>query len=141
MGWWPTLRPPRRRGFAERATAIAMLTNIPGEHRITVAGDKAYDTYGFAEQTRALNVTPHVAQNLTRRGGSAIDARTTRHPGYAISQRTRKRIEECFGWGKGVGPMHKTKFRGVARVDFQFVLTMAAYNLIRLRGLLAPVPT
>ncbi len=128
-------------GRAERDTAIEMLTSIPGEHRITVAGDKAYDTRGFTEQTRALNVTPHVAQNLTRRGGSAIDARTTRHPGYAISQRMRKRIEECFGWAKGVGPMRKTKFRGVARVDFQFVLTMAAYNLIRLRGLLEPAPT
>jgi hypothetical protein len=92
-------------------------------------------------QTRALNVTPHVAQNLTRRGGSAIDARSTRHPGYAISQRTRKRIEECLGWAKGVGPMSKTTLRGVARVDFQFVLTMAAYNLIRLRGLLEPAPT
>ena len=71
-------------GFAERATAIEMLTAIPGEHRLTVAGDKAYDTYGFIEQARALNVTPHVSQNLTRRGGSAIDARTTRHPGYAM---------------------------------------------------------
>ncbi|MCK5363022.1 MAG: IS5 family transposase [Gammaproteobacteria bacterium] len=128
-------------GRAERDTGIAMLSAIPGERRITVAGDKAYDTRGFTEQARALNVTPHVAQNLTRRGGSAIDSRTTRHPGYAISQRTRKRIEECFGWAKGVGPMRKTKFRGVARVDFQFVLTMAAYNLIRLRGLLEPAPT
>ena len=128
-------------GSAERDTGIAMLSAIPGEHRITVAGDKAYDTRGFTEQARALGVTPHVAQNLTRRGGSAIDARTTRHPGYAISQRMRKRIEECFGWAKGVGPMRKTKLRGVARVDFQFVLTMAAYNLVRLRGLLEPVPT
>lgn len=128
-------------GSAERDTGIAMLSAIPGEHRITVAGDKAYDTRGFTEQARALGATPHVAQNLTRRGGSAIDARTTRHPGYAISQRMRKRIEECFGWAKDIGPMRKTKHRGVARVNFQFVLTMAAYNLVRLRGLLAPVPT
>jgi hypothetical protein len=90
-------------GSAERDTGIAMLSAIPGGHRITVAGDKAFDTRGFAEQARALGVTPHVAQNLTRRGGSAIDARTTRHPGYAISQRMRKRIEECFGWAKCEG--------------------------------------
>ena len=128
-------------GWAERDSAIEMLTAIPGEHRITVAGDKAFDNYGFAERARALNVTPHVAQNLTRRGGSAIDARTTRHPGYAISQRIRKRIEEGFGWAKSIGSMDKTKFRGTARVSFQFVLTMAAYNLIRLRGLLEPAPT
>ena len=84
-----------------------------------------------------LGVTPHVAQNLTRRGGSAIDGRTTRHPGYGLSQIIRKRIEEVFGWGKTVGPMRKTKLRGVARVGFEMMLTVTGFNLVRMRNLLA----
>jgi hypothetical protein len=123
----------RASGSAERDTAIEMLSEVPGTHPMTVGADKAYDTRGFIEQARGLHVTPHVAQNLARRGGSAIDGRTTRQPGYLISQRIRKRIEECFGWGKTIGQVRQ-------RVDFQFVLTMAAYNLVRMRSLLYPVP-
>jgi hypothetical protein len=130
----------RASGSAERDTAIEMLSELPGTHPMTVGADKAYDTRGFIEQARGLHVTPHVAQNLARRGGSAIDGRTTRQPGYLISQRIRKRIEECFEWGKTIGQVRQTKFRGTARVDLQFVLTMAAYNLVRMRSLLHPVP-
>jgi transposase len=128
-------------GRAERDSAAAMLGELPGGHPITVGADKAYDTQGFVAELRALNVTPHVAQNETRRGGSAIDGRTTRHAGYEISQRVRKRIEECFGWGKTIGPIRQTKLRGTRKVDFQFVLTMTGFNLVRLRNLLAPAPT
>lgn len=127
-------------GYAERATALELLGDLPGGQRITLGADKAYDTKGFVEEVRGLNVTPHLAQNLTRRGGSALDARTTRHGGYDVSQRIRKRIEEAFAWGKTIGPARKTRFRGTARVGFQFVLTMTAYNLVRMRTLLAPVP-
>lgn len=84
---------------------------------------------------RARNATPHVAQNVNRSGGSAIDRRTVRHAGYAVSQRKRKRVEEPFGWGKTVGQIRKTRFRGIARVAFQYVLTMAAFNLVRMRNL------
>ena len=87
-------------GTAERDAALVMLEQIPGTRQVTVGGDKAYDTADFVAECRNLKVTPHVAQNLERPGGSAIDARTTQHPGYAISQRKRKRIEECFGWLK-----------------------------------------
>jgi transposase len=128
-------------GRAERDTAIAMLRARPGTHRLTVGADKAYDTRGFIQRLRDLNVTPHVAQNRARAGGSAIDDRTTRHPGYDLSQQVRKRIEECFGWAKTVGGLRQTKLRGTAKVDFQFVLTMTAFNLVRLRNLLAPQPT
>ena len=123
-------------GTSEREAAIEMLGRVPAA-RATLGADKAYDTFGFIEDLRALCVTAHVAQNLERRGGSAIDARTTRHAGYGISQIIRKRVEEVFGWGKSVGPMRKTKFRGVARVGFQMLLTMAGYNLIRMRTLAA----
>jgi len=98
---------------------------------------KAYDTAVFVEQARALNVTPHVAQNITAQRGSNIDARTTRHAGYAVSQVIRKRIEEANGWIKCVGGMAQTKFRGTARVGWIFQLKAAAYNLIRLPKLLA----
>lgn len=123
-------------GFAEREVAAAMLTDIaqPGK-RITVGADKAYDTRGFVKACRDNNVTPHVAQNTTRAGGSAIDGRTTRHSGYAISQRKRKRIEQCFGWGKVIGPMRQVMVRGLDKVDQLLTLTMAAYNLTRLRTL------
>lgn len=123
-------------GSSEREAALEMLIRLPGG-RVTLGADKAYDTFGFIEGLRGLGVTPHVAQNLKRRGGSAIDARTTRHAGYRLSQIVRKRIEEIFGWGKSVGPMRKTKFKGVARVGFQMLLTMAGYNLIRMRNLAA----
>lgn len=123
-------------GKAERAAAAVILGDVRGDtQRITVGADKAYDTRGFVKECRALNVTPHVAQNLKRSGGSAIDARTTRHAGYAISQLKRKCIEQCFGWGKSIGPIRQVMVRGLAKVDQVFTLTMAAYNLTRLRGL------
>ncbi len=127
-------------GTAERDSAVEMVAERPGTHRITVGGDKNYDTQGLVAELRDLNATPHVAQNDTRRR-SAIDGRTTRHEGYAISQRFRKRIEEAFGWGKDIGPVRKTKFRGNARVNFQWLLTFAGYNLIRMRNILAEAPT
>jgi IS5 family transposase len=100
-----------------------------------VAADKAYDTKGFVKACRELNVTPHVAQNTNRLGGSAIDARTTRHQGYGLSQRARKRIEQCFGWGKTIGALRQVMVRGLDKVDQLLTLTMAAYNLTRLRSL------
>lgn len=118
-----------------------MLGELPEGPRITLGADRAYDIRGFVEDVRGLDVTPHLARNLTRRGGSSIDGRTTRHPGYVLSQQIRKRIEEAFGWAKTIGPSRKTKFRGGPRVGFQFVLTMAAYNLVRMRTLLCAVPT
>lgn len=123
-------------GTAEREAALTMVARQPAR-RVTVGADKAYDVRDFVERARALGATPHVAQNLTRRGGSAIDDRTTRHEGYGVSQVIRKRIEEVFGWAKTVGPMRKTKLRGVDRVGFQMLLTMAGFNLIRMRGLLS----
>jgi transposase len=122
-------------GHAERRAALAMIDRrCPGEKRITLGADKGYDTADFVAGLRAINVTPHVAAKLK---GSAIDGRTTRHAGYAVSQRIRKRIEEAFGWGKTVGTAAKTMLRGTARVGFQFTLNMAAYNLARLPRLLA----
>jgi hypothetical protein len=96
-------------GTAERDAALVMLEQIPGTRQVTVGGDKAYDTADFVAECRNLKVTPHVAQNLERPGGSAIDARTTQHPGYAISQRKRKRIEECFGWLKTIALLRKVR--------------------------------
>jgi IS5 family transposase len=127
-------------GTAEREAALAMLEGVPGNHRITLGADKNYDVHSFVAEARALRVTAHVAQNVTNRR-SAIDRRTTRHVGYEISQRVRKRIEEAFGWAKYVGPLRKTKFRGLARVNFQSLLTFSGYNLIRMRNLLAESPT
>lgn len=121
-------------GRAERESALAMLEARPGKGRLTVGADKGYDTKDFVEELRWVNVSPHVAQNDTNRR-SAIDRRTTRHPGYAHSQRVRKRIEEAFGWAKTVGGLRKLKHRGLPKVDFQFTLTFAAYNLVRLRTL------
>jgi transposase len=123
-------------GRAEREVAVQMLAEVakPGK-RVTVGADKAYDTRGFVHACRELNVTPHVAQNTKRSGGSAIDGRTTRHPGYAVSQRKRKCIEQCFGWGKLIGPMRQVMVHGLDKVDQLLTLTMAAYNLTRLRSL------
>lgn len=126
-------------GTAERDSALTLVEVIPGQHRITLGGDKNYDTQEFVAALRALNVTPHVAQNDTSRR-SAIDGRTTRHAGYGISQRVRKRIEEAIGWSKDIGPVRKTKFRGVERVNFQWLLTLTGYNLIRMRNIAAEVP-
>ena len=121
-------------GRAERESALAMIEARPGKGRLTVGADKGYDTRDFVEGLRWANVSPHVAQNDTHRR-SAIDRRTTRHAGYAQSQRVRKRIEEAFGWAKTVGGLRKLKHRGLPKVDFQFTLTFAAYNLVRLRTL------
>jgi hypothetical protein len=126
-------------GTAEREAALEMLSRIPGSERITVAGDKGYDTKGFVEACRAMNVTPHVAQNENRPGGSAIDGRTTRHEGYRISQQRRKRIEECFGWMKTVAQIRKVRHRGTEKVGWIFTFAAAAYNLVRLRNLAATV--
>jgi transposase len=125
-------------GIAERDAAILMAERIEGAERVTVAADKAYDTQDFVAVMRDLNVTPHVAQNEKRPGGSAIDGRTTRHAGYQVSQRKRKRIEEVFGWMKTVGMLRKTRHRGVFKVGWVFTFTAAAYNLVRMRNLLFP---
>jgi IS5 family transposase len=112
-----------------------MLEQIPGAKRITVAADKGYDTRDFVKQCRELNVTPQVAQNDKRPGGSAIDARTTRHAGYALSQKKRKRIEESFGWLKTVALLRKVRHRGIFKVGWVFTFAAAAYNLVRMRTL------
>ena len=127
-------------GFAERRAAITMLDeNLPGSRRITVAGDRGYDTRGFVASCRALRVTPHVARNQARPGGSALDARTVRHPGYAVSQWIRKQVEETFGWMKTVGGLRRTRYRGRARVQMHAYLVAAAYNLVRIANL-SPAP-
>ena len=126
-------------GTAERDAAVVMLEQIPGNHPVTVGGDKGFDTFGFVAECRNLRVTAHVAQNQQRRGGSAIDGRTTRHLGYALSQRKRKRIEECFGWLKTIALMRKVRHRGVSKVHWIFTLACAAYNLVRIRNLTTEV--
>jgi transposase len=126
-------------GRAERDAALVMLEQVPGDGQITVGGDKGFDTQEFVSECRHMNVTPHVAQNTNRAGGSAIDARTTRHSGYAISQKKRKRIEECFGWLKDVALLRKLKHRGLFKVGWIFTFAAAAYNLVRMRKLI-PIP-
>jgi transposase len=124
-------------GTAERDAALVMLEQVPGGHRVTVGADKAYDTRDFVSECRNLKVTPHVAQNTKRSGGSAIDGRTARHDGYAVSQKKRKRIEECFGWLKTIALMRKVRHRGIEKVGWVFTFAAAAYNLVRMRKLLA----
>jgi transposase len=123
-------------GTAEREAALEMISGKPASKRVTLGGDRGYDTRGFVAATRELNVTPHVAQNDSRRR-SAIDERTTRHEGYAVSQRKRKRVEEVFGWIKTVAMQRKTRFRGLERVGWMFTLAASAYNLVRMRNLQA----
>jgi len=125
-------------GTAERDAAMLMAERIDGDQRVTVAADKGYDTREFVKEMRHMNVTPHVSQNVRRSGGSAIDGRTTRHAGYKISQQKRKRIEEVFGWLKTVGALRKTRHRGLFKVGWVFTFAAAAYNLVRMRNLLAP---
>jgi transposase len=120
-------------GRAEVEAAVAMVEEIPGQHRVTLGGDKAYDTKEFVQEMRDHQVTPHLALKAT----TIIDARTTRHPGYAISQQKRKRVEEIFGWLKTVGGLRKTRHRGVERVGWMFTFALAAYNLVRMRNLAA----
>lgn len=124
-------------GTAERDTALELLTELPGKRRKTVGADKLYDTEDFITQCRAQHITPHVACNDKRRGGSQLDARTTRHTGYSISQRIRKRIEETFGWGKEIGLIRQVKVRGLAKVNDIYLLTCMGWNLVRMRNLLA----
>ena len=129
-------------GTAERDAALLMAERIEGGKRVTVAADKGYDAKEFVREIRGMNVTPHVAQNDKRRGGSAIDGRTTRHAGYKVSQVKRKRIEEVFGWLKTVGMLRKTRHRGVHKVGWVFTFAAAAYNLVRMRNLVyTPVPS
>jgi len=138
-------------GTAERAAALEMIDEYRppqepgGGRRLTLAGDKGYDVEAFVEDLRGRKVTPHIAvqdhvSKTGKRRKTKIDARTTRHPGYAISQVVRKRIEEVFGWTKQGAGLRQSKFRGLARVGAQFTLTLAAYNLIRLPKLLAAPP-
>jgi transposase len=130
-------------GTAEREAALAMLARRAGRGgRLTLGADKAYDVRAFVADLRARNATPHIARNdyptkTGKRRTSAIDGRVTRHPGYAASQRIRKRIEEGFGWTKTIAGQCKTRFRGVLRVGWAFTLAAAAYNLIRIPKLLA----
>jgi transposase len=122
-------------GRAEPEAALAMVEQIPGWRRLTLGGDKGYDRKKLVQEMREHQVTPHFARKQT----SIIDQRTTRHPGYELSQRKRKRVEEIFGWVKTVGGLRKTRHRGVARVDWMFSLAVATYNLVRMRNLtLAP---
>lgn len=127
-------------GYGERHAALAMIDTVPGCHRKTLAADKGYDTRDFIAGCRERRTTPHVASHQTRWGGSAVDGRTTRHPGYAISQVVRKRIEEHFGWGKTVGRIRQTVYRGLQRVDQHFKLTMTASNIVRIARILVGEP-
>lgn len=128
------IRVAEANGFAERQAALAMIDERQqrGFRVATLGADKAYDTTDFVADLRARNVVPHVAQQITSRRGSKIDGRTTRHPGYEISQRKRKLVEEIFGWGKTVGAMRKTKYRGRERNGLMAYLNAAAYNLLRI---------
>jgi transposase len=125
-------------GYGERDAAWQMIAARPGG-RLTLGGDKGYDFPEFVTELRRMNVTPHVAQNTAHRR-SAIDARTTRHPGYPISQRLRKRVEEAFGWMKTIGLLRKVRHRGGPKVEWIFRLAAAAYNLIRIRNLVYATP-
>jgi hypothetical protein len=134
----------RATGTAERDTALELLGKIPGKRRITVGGDKNYDTKDFVKSCRSMTVTPHVA----RRESSIVDGRTTRHSGYQVSQRIRKRVEEIFGWDKTVAGGRKLRYKGVERNNLWWELTAAAYDLLRMakiamaqatRGELCPV--
>jgi transposase len=122
-------------GRAEPSAALEMVEEIPGLRRVTLGADKGYDRKEFVRELRDHNVTPHIAQKQW----SAVDRRTSRQAGYAISQTKRKRVEEIFGWMKTVGGLRKTRHRGVQRVGWMFTLALAAYNLVRMRNLL-PAP-
>ena len=127
-------------GTGERAAALAMLDTVPGKQPKSVGAAKTYDTSDFVAACHDKSVTPPVASNDTRRGGSAIDTRTTRHVGYALSQTIRKRIEEHFGWGNAVGHIRQTVYRGLRRVDQHFKLTMTASNILRIARMLSAAP-
>jgi transposase len=125
-------------GTAERDAARMMIGSLERTAPVTVGADKGYDTKDFVKDLRQMNATPHVAQNLNRPGGSAIDGRTARHAGYQVSQMKRKRIEEVFGWLKTVALLRKTRHRGLFRVGWVFTFAATAYNLVRMRNLLSP---
>lgn len=127
-------------GTGERVNALRLLDCTPGKHAKTVGADKAYDTRDFVAGCRMRKITPHVARNEARWGGSAIDGRTVRHGGYQVSQTIRARIEEHFGWGKTVGQLRQTMYRGLRKVDQHFKLTMVASNLRRMARILFAVP-
>src|SRR5208337_4309472 len=122
-------------GRAEPEAALTMVEELPSWERVTLGADKGYDRKELVQELREHQVTPHIARKVH----SIIDARTTRHPGYAISQQKRKRVEEIFGWLKTVGGLRKTRHRGLARVGWMFTFALAAYNLVRMRNLL-PAP-
>jgi transposase len=125
-------------GFAERRTALEMLYfDASKDRRVTVGADAGYDTADFVASCRALNVTPHIARTRDTRRRSAIDERTTRHAGYLVSQRKRKRVEEIFGWMKTVGGFRRTRFKGQRRTQLAGTLVAAAYNMLRICRLLA----
>src|SRR5262249_30412270 len=126
-------------GYGERYAAMEMVQRVRGRHRITVAADKGYDDRTFVGELRHMHATPHVAQYAAPRRRSAIDARTTRHPGYAISQRKRKLVEQSFGWMKTIGGLRKLRHRGGPLVDWIFTFTAAAYNIVRMRRLLPAI--
>jgi len=123
-------------GTAEREAALEMLGKIPGKRRITVGGDKNYDTKDFVSECRSMTITPHVA----RRETSIVDSRTTRHPGYQVSQRIRKRVEEIFGWDKTVAGGRKLRYKGMQRNSLWWELTAAAYNLLRMAKIALIMP-
>jgi transposase len=123
-------------GTAERDAALDMLEQVPGSRRVTVGADKGYDTMNFVTSCRSMKVTPHVARRQT----SIVDGRTTRHTGYQVSQRIRKRVEEIFGWVKTVGGGRKLRHRGVERNNMWWELTAAAYNLLRMAKLALTTP-
>jgi transposase len=125
-------------GYGERNAAQTMASDRAGSHQKTIGADKNYDTRGFVSEMRRLGVTPHVAQNRARSGGSAIDGRTTRHKGYTQSINARRGIEKVFGWIKQFSGLRQFKLRGTEKVGAVFGLHVIAYNLIRLGNLLKP---
>jgi IS5 family transposase len=129
----------RAYGSAERDAALLMAEGLSGTHRVTLGADKGYDTHDFIADLRHMEITPHIAQN-DRIRRSAVDERTTRHTGYQVSQRKRKRIEEVFGWMKSIGLLRKLRHRGLERVGWMFTFTAAAYNLVRICNLMRNSP-
>jgi IS5 family transposase len=119
-------------GTGEREAAAEMINSLGGTKRLTCGADKGYDTQGFVTELRGMNVTPHIAKKAI---GKTIDGRTTRHKGYEISQVKRKRVEEIFGWAKTVGLIRKAKMRGMEKIDWLFTMSIAVFNLVRIRNL------
>jgi hypothetical protein len=124
-------------GTAERDTALDMLEGVRKSRRVTVGADKGYDTKDFVTRCRSMKITPHVARRQT----SKVDGRTTRHAGYQVSQRIRKRVEEIFGWVKTVGGGRKLRYSGIERNRLWWELTAVAYNLLRIVRIALNTPT